>query len=258
MRITLAVTPIRTTVRPIRTAVRAITGLVRTSRTLVQPITELVRAIRRLVQPITELIRAIRRLVQPITELVRAITTLVRTITELVPAITALVQTITGTTTLTQSVSALWKTSDFGDALYTARQTREPIAAFTDARPELGMEDGYAIQQHLVRQLLADDESIIGYKLGLTSRPMQEMLGISSPDLAPVMASHVHHDAFAIDTAKFIAPRMEGEIAFILGNFTMRADVLTLALTVPSSLYLLLAGGLGSLSTWLVEDAQKP
>ena len=32
-------------------------------------------------------------------------------------------------------------------------------------------------------------------------------------------------------------------IAFILGNFTMRADVLTLALTVPSSLYLLLAGG---------------
>ena len=58
----------------------------------------------------------------------------------------------------------------FAQALYTARRTRVPIAPFTDAQPELGMVDGYAIQQHLVRQLLADGESIIGYKLGLTDR----------------------------------------------------------------------------------------
>ena len=53
--------------------------------------------------------------------------------------------------------------------LYEARAARVPIQPFTDAQPELGMEDGYAIQQHLVQRLLDDGEVIVGYKLGLTS-----------------------------------------------------------------------------------------
>lgn len=106
----------------------------------------------------------------------------------------------------------------FGDALYTARQTREPIAAFTDSRPELGMEDGYAIQQHLVSRLLADGESICGYKLGLTSTPMQELLGVDRPDFGPVFASTVYRDGAVLPVDRFIAPRMEAEIGVILGR----------------------------------------
>ena len=106
----------------------------------------------------------------------------------------------------------------FAQDLYTARRTGVPIAPFTDAQPELGMVDGYAIQKHLVHQLLEDGESIIGYKLGLTSAPMQKLLGVDSPDFGPVFASTVYRDGAELPVDRFIAPRMEGEIAVVLGS----------------------------------------
>jgi 2-keto-4-pentenoate hydratase len=106
----------------------------------------------------------------------------------------------------------------FGDALYQARVSRVPIAPFTDADPSLGMEDGYAVQQHLVSRLLADGESIVGYKLGLTSLPMQQLLGVDSPDFGPVFASGVFRDGAELPVDRFIAPRMEGEIAVVLAE----------------------------------------
>lgn len=106
----------------------------------------------------------------------------------------------------------------FADALYDARLTREPIAPFTDADPSLGMEDGYAIQQRLVSRLLDDGETIVGYKLGLTSLPMQQLLGVDSPDFGPVFASGVFRDGAELPVDRFIAPRMEGEIGVILGE----------------------------------------
>ena len=104
----------------------------------------------------------------------------------------------------------------FGDALYDARRTGVPIAAFTDSLPDLGMEDGYAIQQHLVSRLISDGESICGYKLGLTSAPMQKLLGVDQPDFGPVFASTVYRDGAVLPVDRFIAPRMEGEIAVVL------------------------------------------
>ncbi|MBI1351499.1 MAG: 2-keto-4-pentenoate hydratase [Actinomycetales bacterium] len=107
---------------------------------------------------------------------------------------------------------------EFAAALYEARRSRAPIAPFTDALPDLGMPDGYAIQQHLVQHLLDDGESIIGYKLGLTSTPMQRLLGVDSPDFGPVFASTVYRDGAELPVDRFIAPRMEGEIGVILGK----------------------------------------
>lgn len=102
--------------------------------------------------------------------------------------------------------------------LLQARDTGVPIVPFTDARPELGMEDGYAIQRHLVASLIARGETITGYKLGLTSRPMQELLGVDSPDFGPVFASTVYRDGAELPVDAFIAPRIEGEIAVIIGE----------------------------------------
>ena len=104
----------------------------------------------------------------------------------------------------------------FAEQLYEARRTRTPISAFTDALPDLGMEDGYAIQQHLVRMLTEDGETVIGYKLGLTSTPMQQLLGVDSPDFGPVFASGVFRDGAELPVDRFIAPRMEAEIGVIL------------------------------------------
>jgi 2-keto-4-pentenoate hydratase len=103
-------------------------------------------------------------------------------------------------------------------ALYEARRTGRPIEPFTDGDPSLGMADGYAVQQHLVRMLLDDGEKIVGYKVGLTSRPMQQMVGVDSPDYGPVLASTVYASGAELPLASFIQPRLEAEIVFVLGD----------------------------------------
>jgi 2-keto-4-pentenoate hydratase len=103
-------------------------------------------------------------------------------------------------------------------ALYEARRTRVPIAPFTDADPSLGMADGYAVQQELIKLLLADGDTIIGRKVGLTSKPMQKMVGVDSPDHGPVLSSTVYRDGDTIPLDRFIAPKVEAEIVFVMGE----------------------------------------
>ncbi len=102
-------------------------------------------------------------------------------------------------------------------ALYEARRDRLAIEPFTDADPDLQMADGYQVQAELTRMLLADGDGIVGYKVGLTSRPMQQMIGVDQPDYGPVLASAVYSDGDAVSLAGFIQPRIEAEIAFVLG-----------------------------------------
>ena len=87
-------------------------------------------------------------------------------------------------------------------ALYEARQTGQQIEPFTDADPDLGMADGYAVQQELVKLLLADGDRIVGYKVGLTSKPMQKMIGVDSPDYGPVLGSTVYADGDAVPVGR--------------------------------------------------------
>ena len=107
---------------------------------------------------------------------------------------------------------------EHADALYRARESLVPISPFTEAQPDLGMADGYAIQQHLVQRLVDDGEQICGYKLGLTSAPMQKLLGVDQPDFGPVFASTVHRDGAEVSVDAYIAPRVEAEIAVILDS----------------------------------------
>src|SRR5256886_3199463 len=103
-------------------------------------------------------------------------------------------------------------------ALYEARRTRQPIEPFTDADPDLGMADGYAVQQQLTGMLLADGDRIVGYKVGLTSKPMQQMIGVDQPDYGPVLGSTVYADGDSVPLSGFIQPKIEAEIAFVLGS----------------------------------------
>jgi 2-keto-4-pentenoate hydratase len=102
-------------------------------------------------------------------------------------------------------------------ALYEARRSRQAIAPFTDDEPTLGMADGYAVQSELTKLILADGDSIVGYKVGLTSKPMQTMIGVDSPDYGPVLGSTVYRNNDPISLAGFIAPKIEAEIVFVLG-----------------------------------------
>jgi 2-keto-4-pentenoate hydratase len=106
--------------------------------------------------------------------------------------------------------------ADMASSLFEARRSGVPVEPLTADHPGMTMADGYRVQQDLVRRLLADGDRIVGYKLGLTSEPMQKLLGVDSPDFAPVLASHVRADGAAIRVADFISPRLEAEIALVL------------------------------------------
>ncbi|WP_308820094.1 2-keto-4-pentenoate hydratase [Pseudonocardia alni] len=103
-------------------------------------------------------------------------------------------------------------------ALYEARRTRVPIAPFTDTEPHLTLADGYAVQAELVPMLLADGDELIGYKVGLTSLAMQRLIGVESPDFGPVLASTRYADGGVVPMDRFISPRMEAEITFVMGD----------------------------------------
>jgi 2-keto-4-pentenoate hydratase len=109
------------------------------------------------------------------------------------------------------------RADELAAAIYEARRTGVAIPPLTEADPDLTMQDGYLVQQGVVRRYLEDGDRIVGYKLGLTSKPMQQMLGVGSPDFAPVMASHVLTDGSSVAASDYIAPRLEAEIALVLG-----------------------------------------
>lgn len=122
--------------------------------------------------------------------------------------------------------------------LYQARQARIAIPPLTAQYPGMTMTDGYRVQKKLVATLTAAGERIVGYKLGLTSAPMQQMLGVDSPDFAPVLSSHLNPDGAAVPAASFIAPRVEAEIALVLREDLRGPDctVLDVAAAVSGAL----------------------
>ena len=104
------------------------------------------------------------------------------------------------------------------ESLYKAKLTQTPIPPLTETDPGLTAEDGYEIQGHLVELLMEGDDQIVGYKLGLTSKPMQELLGVGEPDYGPVLGSMVFADGVTVDLANFIQPKVEAEMALVLGE----------------------------------------
>ncbi|HDH02629.1 MAG TPA: hypothetical protein ENH15_00100, partial [Actinobacteria bacterium] len=99
----------------------------------------------------------------------------------------------------------------WSDALYAAWTSRTPIAPLTEQVPGLTIDDAYQIQQGLAAHLISDGGAVIGYKLGLTSKPMQELLGVDEPDYGPLLSPMVYDDGASIDLAAYIQPKVEAE-----------------------------------------------
>ena len=102
--------------------------------------------------------------------------------------------------------------------LYDARKTRTQLRHFSRQYPDMTIEDGYAIQREWVRLELADGRTIRGRKIGLTSRAMQMASQITEPDYAPLMDDMFFETGSDIAVTHFIAPRIEVELAFVLGR----------------------------------------
>ena len=102
--------------------------------------------------------------------------------------------------------------------LYDARKSRTQLRHFSMEHREMTIDDGYAIQSEWVRMEMADGRSIKGRKIGLTSRAMQQSSQITEPDYAPLMDDMFFAAGSDIPIERFIAPRVEVELAFVLGS----------------------------------------
>jgi 2-oxo-hept-3-ene-1,7-dioate hydratase len=102
--------------------------------------------------------------------------------------------------------------------LYDARKTRTQLRHFSRQHPGMTIDDGYAIQRAWVALERADGRTIRGRKIGLTSRAMQQASQITEPDYAPLMDDMFFDNGSDIPVERFIAPRVEVELAFVLGR----------------------------------------
>ena len=82
------------------------------------------------------------------------------------------------------------------------------------ANPDMGMDDGYAVQKALVVLKIADGRRMTGWKVGLTSKAMQYALNINVPDSGILFGDMHFTDGSTVPKGRFIQPRIEAEIAF--------------------------------------------
>ncbi|GAA5064184.1 2-keto-4-pentenoate hydratase [Thermocatellispora tengchongensis] len=100
--------------------------------------------------------------------------------------------------------------------LLAAYASGNPIQPLTTTYPDLSVEDAYAIQRAQIEVFLERGARIKGHKVGLTSAAMQRQLGVDQPDYGHLLDTMFHLDGAPIDTGRFIQPRIEPEIAFVL------------------------------------------
>lgn len=102
------------------------------------------------------------------------------------------------------------------ERLWNAAQSRRAIPRISDDHPGMDAADGYRVQQGIVLRRLAAGEHIVGWKLGLTSKAMQDQLGVNQPDYAPILSGQMVAEGTPIPISELIQPRVEAEIAFVL------------------------------------------
>jgi 2-keto-4-pentenoate hydratase len=113
--------------------------------------------------------------------------------------------------------------------LHQARDTRTPCAPIrdliTDDSPDAQVEFGYRVQRLLTEQALRDGRRVVGAKIGLTSEAVQQQLGVDQPDFGVLFADMARDERSPVDISELLQPKIEAEVAFVLGADLDRADL---------------------------------
>ena len=99
--------------------------------------------------------------------------------------------------------------------LHQSEKTRVQVEHFSRRYPGMTIEDGYRISRAWMDLKRAEGRSVIGHKIGLTSRAMQQASQITEPDYGTLL-DDMFFEPGDIPTERFIAPRVEVELAFVL------------------------------------------
>ena len=102
------------------------------------------------------------------------------------------------------------------ESLFAAEITGQQIGLLSILYPDMTLDDAYAVQRALVDKKKGIGRRIIGWKIGLTSRAMQDALGIDTPDSGVLFDDMLFETGATIAQGRFIQPRIEAEIAFIM------------------------------------------
>lgn len=128
--------------------------------------------------------------------------------------------------------------TDCGNELYAALREQRTLLPLTDRFADITIEDAYHISQQMLAQRTASGETVVGKKIGVTSKPVQDMLGVFQPDFGFLTDAMIFEDGADISISDhLIQPRAEGEIAFRLkadlqGPGVTEADVLAATETI--------------------------
>ena len=112
-------------------------------------------------------------------------------------------------------------------SLYDAEQSGTQTGLLSLQYPGMTMDDAYAVQGQLVELKVAGGLLKRGYKIGLTSRAMQEALKIDIPDSGILFDNMFFENGGTVPAARFIQPRIEAEIAFVFKD-DLRGENITL------------------------------
>lgn len=111
------------------------------------------------------------------------------------------------------------KIEEMVDSLFWSEMNRKTILPLTERYPSLTIDDAYRIQLAVLEKKKRErKEKVVGKKIGLTSKGMQKLLGVGEPDYGHITDRMVVQKEDPIEVSTLIQPKIEAEIAFIMGD----------------------------------------
>ena len=111
------------------------------------------------------------------------------------------------------------------DILIQAAKDRKQATQLHVTFPAITIEDSYAISTEVMKRKVAEGRKVIGHKVGLTSKAMQRSSMIDEPDYGYILDDQMIGDGAKVPHANYCKPRVEVELAFILGKRLMGPGV---------------------------------
>ncbi|MEV6162221.1 2-keto-4-pentenoate hydratase [Streptomyces sp. NPDC052052] len=108
--------------------------------------------------------------------------------------------------------------AEAADVLWAAQCDRAPVEPLTATFPGIDATDAYEIQLINIRRQLEEGRTVSGHKVGLSSKVMQQMMGVDEPDYGHLLSDMVLPEGTPVSTDRYCSPRIEVEIGYVLGR----------------------------------------
>jgi len=126
------------------------------------------------------------------------------------------------------TANTISKIEEHANHLASAWKIGEGVQPVTALDPELTIDEAYQVQKKMIDMEINNGQKITGKKIGLTSKAMQDMLGVNEPDYGHLLDNMEIGHGESISFKQVLQPKVEGELAFILKEDLTGPDVTTM------------------------------